>query len=200
MRIHKDLIFDRDHLANKIKKGSAALFPTDTLPALGILPENAKSLWELKKRPFDKPFVLMGASKDELLNYVMPSALEDATLVAKRYWPGALTIVVPSSSSVVKYLNKEENTIGLRVPALKEVLNLLSLTGPLATTSANISGDKSSKTALEASSIFPGLPILGPTPWPVQPGIASTVIYWQSRCKWQILRQGGIPFNINSTK
>ena len=51
-------IFD---LALKLKKGSLALFPTDTLPALCSYPKYSKKIWTIKKRPSSKPLILMGA-------------------------------------------------------------------------------------------------------------------------------------------
>ena len=190
MNSNQELIFNEIHLAEIIKQGSAALFPTDTLPALGVSPNNANKIWELKQRPFEKPLILMGATKEELFENVLSCALEDAFLVATKYWPGPLTMVVPASGSIVQSLNKEDSTIGIRIPSLDQTSRLLALTGPLATTSANISGNTSAKTASEASSVFPELPLLGPTPWPIQPGIASTVISWQSPNKWKVLRSG----------
>ena len=49
-------------LAARLLEGSAALFPTDTLPALSACPGQTKQLWRLKKRPADKPLILMAAS------------------------------------------------------------------------------------------------------------------------------------------
>ncbi len=200
MTLDRKLIFDVRDLAQEIKQGCPALFPTDTLPALGVSPNNSQELWKLKKRPFDKPLILMGASKEELLENVLSFALEDAMLVAEKYWPGDLTIIVPAFGPSVKFLNKQENTIGLRMPNLELALRLLELTGPLATTSANLSGESAAITATEASSIFPKLPILGPVPWPSSEGVASTVISWQSRNQWKVLRLGSRPLDINWKK
>ena len=197
MNSNQELIFNEIHLAEIIKQGSAALFPTDTLPALGVSPNNANKIWELKQRPFEKPLILMGATKEELFENVLSCALEDAFLVAIKYWPGPLTMVVPASGSIVQSLNKEDSTIGIRIPSLDNAFKLLKLTGPLATTSANISGATAAKNAVEASSIFPELPLLGPIPWPLQPGLASTVISWQSQNKWKVLRSGPYPLDSN---
>ena len=63
-------LFQAKDLALLIEQGSSALFPTDTLPALGASPENAINLWKLKNRPKNKPFILMGASSEQLLEFV----------------------------------------------------------------------------------------------------------------------------------
>ena len=192
MKINENLILNEESLSEKIRKGSPGLFPTDTLPALGIKPEYSEQLWQIKQRPLKKPLILMGDSIDDLFQDVLPCAIDDALLVAEKYWPGALTIVLPVSGFLVKALNKNESTLGLRIPDLKKARNLLSLTGPLATTSANLSGCSSLQTVHDLASVFPEVPLLGPLPWPTQSNIASTVIYWQGKGNWKVLRLGGI--------
>ena len=200
MVIKENSIFNEQALLEKIREGSPVLFPTDTLPALGIKPEYSEKLWNIKQRPLKKPLILMGHSIDDLFQDVLPCAIDDALLVAEKYWPGALTIVLPVSGLLVNALNKNERTLGLRIPDLEKARNLLSLTGPLATTSANLSGCKSLQTADEILSVFPKVPLLGPVPWQNASNIASTVIYWQSRGKWKVLRLGAITPEIGWEK
>ena len=186
--------FEIPDLANKLKNGSIALFPTDTLPALCSYPKYSKKIWAIKRRPLNKPLILMGGSVDDLFQFVQPYALEDALEMAKAYWPGPLTIILPTTGNLSKYMNCNSNCLGFRVPALKLARDLLMKTGPLATTSANISGKSPVKDALEASIQFPGIPILGPLPWPSSSGIASTVIEW-NQGDWNLLRAGSVVLN-----
>tara|TARA_Y100001968_G_scaffold107886_1_gene97550 strand:+ start:1468 stop:2043 length:576 start_codon:yes stop_codon:yes gene_type:complete len=181
-------------LASKLNNGSLALFPTDTLPALCAYPEFAKEIWTVKKRPSNKPLILMGGCLDDLFEFVNPCAIEDGLKLAKNFWPGALTIVLPTIGKISKNLNSNSNSLGFRVPSLRIARDLLLQTGPLATTSANISGRSPVKDALEASIQFPGIPILGPTPWPNSSGIASTVVEWKEG-KWNLLRPGSVVLN-----
>ena len=186
--------FQIGDLAPKLKSGSLALFPTDTLPALCSYPHYSKKIWSLKKRPLSKPLILMGGSLEDLFEFVNPCAIEDGLRIAKIYWPGALTIVLPTIGNLSNYLNSNSNSLGFRVPALRIARELLLKTGPLATTSANISGESPAKNALEASIKFPGIPILAPVPWPNSSGIASTVIKW-NKGKWHLLRAGSVILN-----
>ena len=186
--------FEISDLASKLKKGSLALFPTDTLPALSAYPQFSEKIWTIKKRPSNKPLILMGGCLDDLFEFVKPSAVEDGLKLAKNYWPGALTIVLPTIGNLSKYLNSNSNSLGLRIPALKLARDLLIQTGPLATTSANISGKPPVKDALEASIQFPGIPRLAPVPWPKSSGIASTVVEWKEG-KWNLLRSGSVILN-----
>ncbi len=183
--------FGISDLALKLKQGSLALFPTDTLPALCSYPEHSKKIWAIKKRPSNKPLIIMGGSLDDLFEFVNPCAMEDAVKLAKTYWPGALTLVLPTIGNFADNLNCHSNSVGFRVPALKLARDLLTETGPLATTSANISGEEPVKDALEASIQFPGIPILAPVPWPNSSGKASTVVKWD-KGKWNLLRPGSV--------
>jgi len=114
--------------------------------------------------------------------------------LAKIYWPGALTIVLPTIGNFSKNLNRHSNSLGFRIPALRLARDLLIKTGPLATTSANISGEEPLKDALEASIKFSGIPILSPLPWPKSSGLASTVVEWKEG-EWNLLRAGSVVLN-----
>ncbi len=185
-------VFDASELSYRLLQGSAALFPTDTLPALAAAPNAASQLWEIKQRPTKKPLILMGSSATELFKFASLKSIEDAEAMASRYWPGALTIILPASGPFVDVLNPGGLNIGMRVPACEAAIELLTKSGPLATTSANLSGHPPSINAREASNYFPELPLLGPIPWPAPSGMASTVIVWRSIGHWQVLRRGAV--------
>ena len=184
--------FDSEELSLKLLEGSPVLFPTDTLPALAATPRHASKLWSIKQRPADKPLILMGASQKDLFECVSPEALEDAKLIANRYWPGALTMVLPATGPIVNRLNPGKQNIGIRIPACTVALDLLSKSGPLATTSANLSGGKPCIDETQVAKCFPDLPLLGPIPWPNSSGLASTLIIWHSSDHWQVLRNGAV--------
>ena len=183
--------FGISDLALKLKKGSLALFPTDTLPAICSYPKYSKKIWTIKKRPLHKPLILMGGCLEDLFEFVKPCAMEDGLKIAKTYWPGALTMVLPAIGNFAKNLNYRSDSLGFRVPDLRLARDLLLKTGPLATTSANISGEAPVKDALEASIRFPKVPILSPVPWPNSSGMASTVVKWEEG-KWNLLRSGSV--------
>jgi len=186
--------FGISDFALKLRSGSLGLFPTDTLPALCSYPKYSKKIWTIKKRPSSKPLILMGGCLDDLFEFVHPCAKEDALKLAKIYWPGALTIVLPTIGNFSRNLNFHSNSLGFRIPALRLARDLLIKTGPLATTSANISGEEPVKDGLEASFKFPGIPILSPLPWPKSSGLASTVVEWKEG-EWNLLRAGSVVLN-----
>jgi L-threonylcarbamoyladenylate synthase len=124
------------------------------------------------------------------------SELEIWQEVAGKYWPGALTLVLPASDKVPGVMNPiHATTIGMRVPNSEIAIAILSQTGPLATTSANPSGKPPLKTVGEIEVEFPECLTLHPSElegFPsVTTGVPSTVAKWTSN-GWEILRQGGV--------
>ena len=186
-------VLDPAVLAARLQAGAAALFPTDTLVALAALPDHAGQIWQLKQRPPDKPLILMGADLAQLQQVAGVQWPEAALELARAHWPGALTLVLPAAGVLVDQLNPGGSSVGLRVPSCAMAQALLRLSGPLATTSANRSGQPAATTAVEAADCFgaQGVPLLGPVPWPAPSGQASTVLAWQDG-SWQVLRAGSV--------
>jgi L-threonylcarbamoyladenylate synthase len=182
-------------------------FPTDTLPALAARPDRAGLIFETKQRSADKPLILMGADMADLWDYVQGSAAERAVWeqVAARYFPGALTMVLPASDRVPTAMNPTDpTTIGIRVPNSGVARYILMLTKPMATTSVNRSGEPALESFAEINAQFPDVLTLLPSelaeleetlhPFdraPVKTGIPSTVAKWTGK-GWEILRQGEV--------
>ena len=171
-------------------------FPTDTVPALAARPEHAELIYEAKRRSHTKPLILMGASLKELLPYISSDteALSKWKALTDKHWPGQLTLVLPASDRTPPTLNPENTgTLGIRVPNHPVALDLLSRTGPLATTSANLSGQPALTNADEIVRTFPSALVLPPEAFQSQrtSGTPSTVIKWTGQ-GWQVLRQGSV--------
>ncbi|MCS5697818.1 Sua5/YciO/YrdC/YwlC family protein [Cyanobium sp. FGCU-52] len=182
-------------LAAALQAGSLALFPTDTLPALATTPGHAAAIWTCKARPREKPLILMGADLPQLVDFLGVAWLEPWLEKAQTCWPGAVTLVLPIQGPVTEALHPGGTSLGLRVPACERALELLRRTGPLATTSANRSGEPAARDAREAAALFPEIPQLAPLPWPPGSGSASTVLAWSAAntgtpVEWQTLRAG----------
>ena len=179
-------------LAQRLQQGEPALFPTDTLPALAAIPSAAQAIWQLKQRPADKPLILMGASVEQLLPCLGQEPPAGWQRLAELGWPGALTLVLPARGPVVEALNPGGGgSLGLRVPACEAALQVLRCSGPLATSSANRSGEPACRTAAQLARCFPEVSRLAPEPWLPGSGQASTVVSWQSN-GWRVLRQGQV--------
>ena len=175
-----------------LKSGLPIIFPTDTLPAIGCLPKFSNIIYDYKKRDRNKPLILMGAEHKQLIDYVHESAKDDYENIASKYWPGALTMVIPSSEKQTGILTSKDFTLGLRIPNLQMAQSLLKETGPLLTSSANISGRTGSITADGIGLDFPSVEILEPIPWEKSSGKASTIIFWKKSGDWSLIREGEV--------
>lgn len=184
------------------RSGKLVSFPTDTVPALAVQPNKSELIFAAKKRPPEKPLILMGSSPQSLWPFVSGTTeeLEIWQQVAQKYWPGALTLVLPASANVPAAMNPTDpTTIGIRVPNSKIAIAILSQTGPLATTSANYSGEPPRQTMAEVEKTFPQVLTLQLTELaqevkPLTTGIPSTVAQWTTN-GWNILRQGSVQLN-----
>ncbi|MEG3862158.1 L-threonylcarbamoyladenylate synthase [Microcoleus sp. herbarium12] len=172
-------------------------FPTDTVPALATRPDRAELIFVAKRRSQDKPLILMAASAEALWPYVQgsPAELNLWQQVAASYWPGALTLVLPASPLVPAAMNAiDRSTIGIRVPNFALALQILEQTGPLATTSANLSGQAPLESVAEIEAQFPEVLTLVAAELATAPtasSLPSTVAKWTAG-GWEILRQGAI--------
>ena len=180
---------------DKLKSGLPIIFQTDTLPAIGCLPEFSQIIYDIKKRDGNKPLILMGAENEQLIDYVHESAKEDYENLAAKYWPGALTMIIPVSENKKSTVTSKNFTLGLRIPNSHIAQSLIRETGPLLTSSANISGIQGSITAEGISLDLPNVDILGPLPWERCSGKASTIISWVKYRDWNLIRKGQVSIN-----
>ena len=136
--------------ADILQHGGLVAFPTDTVYGLASLPfqaEYVERLYVAKGRNSERAIaVLLGDY--EQLGQVARDIGDTAILWAKKFWPGPLTLIVPRSHLLPDTLSST-GTIGVRVPDHPVALALLSLIGPLAVTSANLSGNENTNTAQE---------------------------------------------------
>jgi len=185
-------LVDYNSALKTLKSGLPIIFPTDTLPAIGCLPNFSNVIYEFKKRDRDKPLILMGSEHEQLIDYVHESAKKDYENIASKYWPGALTMVIPATEKQTTILTSNDLTLGLRIPNSYMAQSLMRETGPLLTSSANISGFKGSITVEGIALDFPSVKILGPIPWGKRSGKASTIIFWKKSGDWRLIRQGEV--------
>ncbi len=177
--------------------GEVVSFPTDTVPALAVQPSQCSRIYQLKQRSLDKPLILMAAQISQILPYLegKEAELEQWQGLMGQYWPGALTLVLPASELLPPSLNpRGDRTIGVRIPQSAIALEILSQTGPLATTSANVSGSPALERLSEITKTFPTVVCLDGDR-SLGSGQPSTVLQWQD-CGWRILRQGSINVRV----
>jgi len=160
-----------------LKKGGMVAFPTDTVYGLGCLVNNFDAidrLYKVKERAQSKAIAVLIAELSDLEGLtveVPPLAAE----LAARFWPGALTLVFPKHPSLPENLSPLP-TVGIRMPDHTFARSLTRLTGPLATTSANISGQSNPVNAEEVLEQLEGRIELVIDGGAVAGGIPSTVV------------------------
>lgn len=142
---------------NIINSDGVLAFPTDTVYGLACSCFSEKAidaLYSLKGRDSKKPLIVMIPENYNLENIVKHIS-EDAKKLMEKFWPGALTIIFDSKNILPKNATGGLDTVGVRIPALKETIKLLNyINTPLFTTSANISGEKSPINAEEVFNYF----------------------------------------------
>lgn len=172
--------------------GGLVAFPTDTVYGVGSLAfhqQAIESIYVAKDRPMEKAIpVLIGDNED--LSKVAEEIPIFAMKLIDRFWPGPLTVLVPKKRALPEAISAT-STVGVRVPDHDIARALLRLAGPLAVTSANISGQSSPTTAEEVYAQLNGRIAMildgGETPG----GIPSTLVDCTGD-EIQILREGPI--------
>jgi L-threonylcarbamoyladenylate synthase len=139
--------------AAALKEGQPVVLPTDTVYGLccnAFSQAAVSALYEAKNRPHSLPLVILIASVEDALNYAPEFPLL-ARQAAARWWPGPLTIVLQRAPNVPGFLVAEKPTVGLRVPAHPVALAVIRACDfPVASTSANLSGQASPAAAWQA--------------------------------------------------
>ena len=134
-----------------LQTGGLVAFPTDTVYGVGALAFNSaavQAIYLAKDRPVEKAIPVLIADPADLLKVSLEVPPLAARLAAC-FWPGALTLVVTKHPDLPQAVSATD-TVGVRIPDHLVARALLRVTGPLAVTSANLSGQPSPSTAREA--------------------------------------------------
>ncbi len=131
-------------------------FPTETVMGLGVYYDDFEAyqlLNKIKGRPEDKPYTLMLGSTSHIEQYAYLSSRDRKIIDA--FMPGAITLLLKSKDSVPTYVTHNTGVIGIRVPDIKLVQDLINFVNkPLLVPSANKSGEKPALTSKEVEEIF----------------------------------------------
>jgi L-threonylcarbamoyladenylate synthase len=126
-----------------LKEGGVVAYPTDTVYGLGadaFNEEAVRRIYRVKQRPLDQPLSILIADKSDLVQ-ISDALPETARLLAERFWPGGLTLVLRKLPSVPHWITAGGSTVAVRIPDHPVTLDLIrSLGKPLIGTSANLSG------------------------------------------------------------
>lgn len=140
-------------LAGALREGQVGVIPTDTVYGIVCLASNQVAvdrLYKTKNRQA-KPGTIVAANIEQLTDLGIKRAYLRAV---EQFWPGPISVVVPFSDPAGDYLRQGLNDIAVRLPKDTELVNMLSKTGALLTSSANPPGGKPATTLKEAHKYF----------------------------------------------
>ncbi len=142
--------------ARALRAGELAVVPTDTvygLAADAFQPAATEAVFRVKGRSRGLPLPVMVASADQA--WALCSVVPDgAKQLAAAYWPGAVTLVLPVADGLAWDLGDGQGAVGIRVPAHDHLVALIEAVGPLAVTSANVTGEPTPATAAAIAKRF----------------------------------------------
>ena len=177
-----------------IRNGGLVAIPTETVYGLGAngLDENAVAkIFEAKGRPQDNPLILHVAEPREMERFCHDIP-KSAYLLAEKFWPGPLTMVLPVKDIVPKRTTAGLNTVAVRCPDSDVTRKIIALSGvPIAAPSANISGKPSTTTAEHVRHDHDGRIDAIVDGGPCRVGVESTIVDL-TEDRPRLLRPGGI--------
>jgi L-threonylcarbamoyladenylate synthase len=185
------------YAADQIRAGEVLGMPTDTFYGLAADPFNLRAVdrvYDIKSRSRHKPLSLLIESEEQAEELARPLPDEFYKL-ARRFWPGPLTIIVRAASRLPLKVTANTGNVALRIPSAKIPLAVVQAAGiPITATSANLSGESECTTAVAVrdqlqdriSIIVDG----GTSPRET----ASTIVdLTDEEARWRIMREGAIP-------
>jgi L-threonylcarbamoyladenylate synthase len=185
------------YVAEKIRGGDVVGMPTDTFYGLAADPFNLHAvdrIYEIKTRSRHKPLSLLIESVDQASDLAWPVP-ETFFLLARRFWPGPLTIIVRADTKLPLKVTANTGNVALRVPAAEVPLAIIRAIGsPITATSANLHGASECTNAHEVrDQLGDCLPLIvdgGQSPR----DMPSTIVdLTNEEGGWRLLRQGAIP-------
>lgn len=183
-----------------LEEGKLVVLPTDTvygLAADAFSPRAVQNLLDAKGRGRDMPPPVLVGSPTTLdaLAIDIPSWLR--TMV-ESLWPGPLTVICRQQASLSMDLGDTHNTIAIRMPDDRRALALLKVTGPLAVSSANTTGQPAAQTVDQAEEMLGGRVAVYLDGGPSSSGTPSTILDTTSSTP-RVLRQGAIALDVLHT-
>lgn len=173
-----------------VNAGGVIAIPTDTVYGIGTCAFDQKAvsrLYLVKERSQNIPIPILIADMDQL-RLVVSEVLPIALRLAVSFWPGPLTMVLPKEKGIAPSISAT-GTVGIRMPDHAFVRELIRRTGPMAVTSANISGSPSLTRARDVFEALDGKIDLVVDGGVAPGGIPSTVVDC-SLTRPVILREG----------
>ncbi len=179
--------------AGFIERGELVAFPTETVYGVGALAystDAVRKIFVAKARPESNPLQVHISSFSQL-SEVVRHVPADAEKLINRFWPGPLSIILSAGSRIPREVCGGTDTVGLRMPSHPVALALIGLTGPIAATSANVSGRPSPLSADDVRADLDGKIRAVLDAGRTGSGLESTVLNLCVK-PYRVLRRGGV--------
>lgn len=176
-----------------LRQEELVAFPTETVYGVGALafsPSAVKKIFWAKNRPAQSP-LLIHLSNMNQIETVVPSITGEARILMEKFWPGPLSLIMEAGREVPDEVRGGMPTVGLRMPSHQVARALIEASGPLAATSANLSGRPSPVRADDVRTDLDGRIAGVLDGGPTGLGLESTVLDLSVR-PYRVLRRGGI--------
>ena len=150
-----------------LKDGAVGVIPTDTIygicaPALDK--KAVEKVYKLRRRDLKKPMIILIGSLNDLRKFdidlnvwqkkILNPAHKQVMCGINKVWPGKVSVVLPCAGKKFAYLHRGTKTLAFRLPKKRELLEILSISGPLVAPSANYEGEKPAKNTTQARKYF----------------------------------------------
>jgi tRNA threonylcarbamoyl adenosine modification protein (Sua5/YciO/YrdC/YwlC family) len=177
-REEAQLLAGMRHARQAIARGELVVLPTDTVYGVAADAFDARAVQRLldakgRGRQSPPPVLVAGVTTLRALVADVPGEVER---LVEAFWPGGLTIVLPSQPSLTWDLGDTGGTVAVRMPANRLALELLEETGPLAVSSANLTGQPAAIVALDAQDMLGDSVAVYLDDGPSDTGVASTIV------------------------
>ena len=183
----------KDKAIKLVQNGEVIACVTDTIYGLIAKYNDTNAItaiFEIKKRPLSNPLIILIHDLDQLreLTENLPKQIEN---VAKAFWPGPLTIILPANQKKIPAVVRANlPTCAFRIPGNESLLSIIKETGPIVAPSANISTSSPAKNPKEIELVFGNdFPVYGDIT--IEENLPSTLIGLESG-HWKIFREGKI--------
>jgi tRNA threonylcarbamoyl adenosine modification protein (Sua5/YciO/YrdC/YwlC family) len=179
-----------------VQRGRLVVLPTDTVYGVGCDAFDEDAVQRLldakgRGREMPPPVLVSARTTLEALAVDIP---DWARALVDELWPGPLTVVLRQQPSLQWDLGETRGTVAVRMPDHEVALDLLSRTGPLAVSSANLSGHPAATTADEAEAMLGDQVRVILDGGPISGGVASTIVDCTGE-HGRVLRPGGVPLD-----
>lgn len=145
-----------EKISKEIKNGAVAVIPTDTIYGIAgsaKIPKTVEKIYRLRKRASSKPMIILVSSTEEILKLGVKINLKQKEIL-KKIWPNKISVVFGCNFKNLHYLHRGKKSLAFRIPNNEFLLNMLKITGPVVSPSANFEGEKPAKNIDEAKEYF----------------------------------------------